>query len=178
MSRKLILYIAMSLDGYIADENGGVSWLESAAEPNGDGGYAAFLERIDTVILGRRTYEQIVTELSPGEWVYHGLQSFVLTHRPCADTDEITFTCEEAASLAKRLKAQPGKDIWVCGGADVARQFMERDLIDEYYLTVLPVLLGAGIRLFGDGTCQRLSLAESRVEGGMLMCRYLRKEMD
>ena len=57
MSRKLILYIAMSLDGYIADENGGVSWLESAAEPNGDGGYAAFLERIDTVILGRRTYE-------------------------------------------------------------------------------------------------------------------------
>ncbi len=66
MSRKLVLYIAMSLDGYIADEHGGVSWLDSATEPVGDGGYAAFLERIDTVILGRRTYDQIVTELSPG----------------------------------------------------------------------------------------------------------------
>ena len=178
MSRKLVLYIAVSLDGYIADEHGGVSWLDSATEPVGDGGYAAFLERIDTVILGRRTYDQIVTELSPEEWVYHGLQSIVLTHRPCADTEEITFTCEEASSLAKRLKAQPGKDIWICGGAAVAGQFMERGLVDEYYLTVLPVLLGAGIRLFGGGIFQTLSLAESRTEGGMLVCRYHPKEMD
>ena len=80
--RKIRLYIAMSLDGYIADKNGGVSWLSGHGqdEENIDT-YSEFIKNVDTVIMGWNTYHQIVTELSPQEWVYADLKSYVITHR-------------------------------------------------------------------------------------------------
>ena len=72
--RRIILFIAMSLDGYIADEKGGVGWLsDTQTEENGEDSYSHFIKEIDTVVMGWNTYHQIVTELSPGEWVYKGL---------------------------------------------------------------------------------------------------------
>ena len=72
--RRIILFIAMSLDGYIADEKGGVDWLSDIqTEENGENSYSHFIKEIDTVVTGWNTYHQIVTELSPGEWVYKGL---------------------------------------------------------------------------------------------------------
>ena len=81
--RKVILYIAMSLDGYIADQNGNVDWLneyDSDEDVEGTDSYSLFLDKVDTVIIGYNTYHQIVTELSPEQWVYKGLKSYVITH--------------------------------------------------------------------------------------------------
>lgn len=147
--REIVLFIAASLDGYIADAAGKVDWLtgqEEAAEMPDV--YGEFIKDVDTVIMGWNTYHQIVTELSPDEWVYKGLTSYVFTHRDMHSTDEIHFTGENPCDFLQRLQQQEGKKIWVCGGAALIRQLMSRDLIDRYYITVIPTILGQGIRLF------------------------------
>lgn len=150
--RKTILYISVSLDGYIADSRGNVDWIDSCDIPEEVArGYDRFIEGIDTVVMGWRTYNQIVTELSPGKWVYDGLQSYVVTHRKKEDGREIHFTDETPGDLIRRLKSHAGKDIWICGGASVAGQLLAEGLIDVLHLTVLPVALGSGLRLFNEG---------------------------
>ena len=90
---KVILYIAMSLDGYIADRDGGVAWLDGDGSDCGHpGSYPDFIQTVDTVVLGYRTYHQIISELSPENWVYRGLKSYVFTHRKLLSTEEILFT--------------------------------------------------------------------------------------
>ena len=163
--KKTILYIAMSLDGFVADAGGGVDWLEEYGGE--DDGYADFLAEVDTVVMGWNTYRQITEELSPTEWVYQGLSCWVVTHRRLPLKEGIFFTQEDPGSLVRRLKAEPGKGIWICGGAHVAQQLVREGLVDEYRLFVLPVLLGSGLRLFGEGAAQRLELVEARRCGQM-----------
>lgn len=147
--RKVILFIAMSLDGYIADHEGRVDWLGGQGEEEMFDAYSAFVSQVDTVIMGWNTYYQIVTELSPEEWVYQKLTSYVITHRDCRSADQIQFWKESPSSLIKMLKQKEGKDIWVCGGGSIVQQLMDENLIDKYYISVIPMLLGKGIRLFG-----------------------------
>lgn len=172
--RKVTLFIAMSLDGYIADEKGGVDWLAGQDPAAGDGdSYSRFVEGIDTVIMGWNTYHQVVTELSPDAWAYEGLESYVLTHKALPSQRGITFTDEGSEGLLRRLQARPGKGIWICGGAQVVRQLMEADLIDEYVISVIPVLLGGGVRLFEGGFSPRpLRLVGSRSENGIMELTY------
>lgn len=174
MQRKTVLYIAMSLDGYIADSMGGVSWLP---EPEGDGGgYGAFIEGIDTILMGMATYRQIVEELSPNNWPYPFARTLVFTHSPPPDRPGIAFCREDPAAAVRRLKGEAGKAIWICGGAKLAVQLMRAELIDEYQLAVAPVLLGDGVRLFADGRpAQPLELADCRTEGGFVFLNYRRK---
>lgn len=149
--RNTILYIAMSLDGYIADPAGNVDWL-TGHDPdalNGDG-YDTFVQGIDTVIMGWNTYHQIVTELSPEQWVYEGLQSYVITHRDCGSREGITFTHQSPAHLIRSLRQTPGKAIWICGGAAVIHPLMQEDLIDTYHISIIPTILGGGIPLFAN----------------------------
>lgn len=154
--RKVILYIAMSLDGCIADKNGGVSWLGGdGSDPENPGSYPSFIDQVDTVILGYTTYRQIVTELSPDQWMYAGKQTYVITHNQLESKEEITFTGENPAILTRRLKNMPGRDIWICGGAAIARQVMDAGLIDEFCISMIPTVLGGGIRLFGTGDIPR-----------------------
>ncbi len=149
--RKIKLYIAMSLDGYVADTNGGVSFLVGdGSDIENFGSYPEFIETIDTVILGYSTYEQITTVLSPDEWPYKGKTSYVLTHRDITNKEDILFVDETVESLAAKLKKSVGKDIWICGGASIAMQFHKLGLVDEYILSIIPTILGAGIKLFGD----------------------------
>lgn len=149
--RKVILFIAMSLDGYIADRDGKVDWLMGQDnDVETADSYADFEKSIDTVIMGWKTYHQVATELSPEQWVYENLQSYVLTHRDYPSTNNITFTSIAPCSLVENLKAREGKDIWICGGADIIRQLMEQNLIDIYHISVIPTILGSGIRLFSD----------------------------
>ena len=119
MSRKVILYIAQSLDGCIADPHGKVDWLNEA--PAEDAGYAAFAKTIDTVILGHRTYCHIHDELSPAVWPYAGMQSYVLTHQDRPAQEGIRFVCQPVTALIHTLKQEKGKDIWICGGSRSAR---------------------------------------------------------
>lgn len=148
--RNVILFIAMSLDGYIADREGKVGWLggQGNAEEMIDT-YSEFAAHVDTVVMGWNTYYQVITELSPEEWVYSEMKSYVVTHRDCPSTEMIRFTGEEPGGLIRRLKKEEGKSIWICGGADLVRQLMKEDLIDLYVISVIPTLLGEGIRLFG-----------------------------
>ena len=91
--KNVSLFIAMSLDGYIADSNGKVDWLngQSKNEENIDT-YSEFIQKIDTVIMGWNTYHQIVTELSPNEWIYDDLKSYVISHRTLVSSDKTIFT--------------------------------------------------------------------------------------
>lgn len=175
--RKVILYIAMSLDGFIADRHGGVDWLEgqNAEEETADT-YAAFIQDVDTVVMGWNTYRQVAEELSPTEWVYAGLTSYVVTHRNPQPAEGIRFVDEDPRALLRRLRQEPGKAIWICGGASIVRQLMEADLIDEYYLSVIPTLLGGGTRLFPEAPREsKLRLIRTQSYNGITELVYTRR---
>lgn len=175
--KRIRLFIAMSLDGYIADHRGGVEWLagQGNEEENIDV-YSDFIKDIDTVLMGWNTYHQIVTELSPDQWVYAGLKTYVVTHRKYPSSDEICFTDESPAALVKRLQKGNGKDVWICGGANLIQQLLQEDLIDDYYITVIPTLLGSGIRLFENGKRRiPLRLLRTQSYNGMTDLIYTRR---
>lgn len=175
--RKVTLFIAMSLDGYIADEHGKVDWLcgQNSEDENTDT-YSAFIKDVDTVLMGFKTYHQIVTELSPTEWVYADLTSYVFTHRELSPADNIIFTGRSPCNLVNDLKQKHGKNIWICGGADIVRQLMDEDLIDEYHISVIPTILGAGTQLFGTSSHEiKLNLIRSQTYNGIAELVYIRR---
>lgn len=155
--RKVVLYIAMSLDGYISDQKGGVNWL-SGQDDNieNEDSYSEFIKDVDTVLMGWKTYNHVATELSPDEWVYGGLDTYVFTHRSLEDKDEIHFTDEQPVRLVEKLKAKEGKDIWICGGAEIVNQLLRNDLIDRFHIAVIPILLGSGTQLFQKAKTKKL----------------------
>jgi dihydrofolate reductase len=148
--KEVVLYIAMSLDGYIADKNGGVGWLcGDGSDTKNEGSYSGFFKTIDTVILGYKSYHQIITELSPDAWVYANKKSYVITHNKLESSDGIIFTDKNLIDLITEIKSENKKDIWICGGAAIANQLIDFDLIDRFCISVIPTILGDGIRLFG-----------------------------
>lgn len=177
--RKVVLFIAMSLDGYIADKNGNVGWLngQSKNEENIDT-YSIFIKDIDTVVMGWNTYHQIVTELSPAEWIYADLTSYVITHRELSSSNRIIFTEKDTCDLVNELKHEQGKNIWICGGANIVRQLMEADLIDEYYVSIIPTILGSGIRLFGTIPKEiKLKLTHAQTYNGITELIYTHRSL-
>ena len=174
--RDVTLFIAMSLDGYIAGKNSNVYWLGGQVPEDDDTvTYQEFIKGIDTVIMGATTYRQLVSELSPDDWVYHGLTTYVVTHRPEKSTDEIIFTNESPENLIPRLKAGNGSGIWICGGASIAQQLTRADLIDRYHISVIPTLLGSGIRLFDTMERERrLRLVCTKSYNGITDLVYMR----
>ena len=147
--RKISLFIAMSLDGYIADSTGGVDWLKGqGSDDENIDSYSEFIKNIDTILMGWNTYHQIVTELSPNEWIYGDFTTYVISHNEHDSSEKVRFTDTSPVDLAERLKKENGKEIWICGGANLIGQLVNADLIDCYYITVVPTLLGSGIRLF------------------------------
>lgn len=147
--RNIILFIAMSLDGYVADCSGGVDWLQGQIPGKDDMvSYNDFIKDVDVVLMGWNTYHQIATELSPTEWMYTDLTSYVITHKEVPSTKNIIFTHENPCTLVEKLKQEKGKNIWICGGAHVVQQLMREDFIDIYHISVIPTVLGDGIRLF------------------------------
>lgn len=174
--KKVTLFIAMSLDGFIADIHGGVDWLHGQDDTDiGGDSYSEFIQTVDTVVMGWNTYHQIVTELSPDEWVYQGLQSYVITHRTCEDQEGIVFSCKDPAELIRELKTGSGKDIWICGGANVIGQLLDQDLIDQFHISVIPTILGSGIRLFHSAKERRLTLLHTKTYNGITDLVYTRR---
>ncbi len=167
--RKVILYAGMSLDGYIADKNGKVGWLSGdGSDKDNPGSYGSFFNSVHTIVMGFKTYHQIVTELSPKEWVYPGKECFVFTHDRQKEAGEVQFTDKDPAELVKQLKEEPGGDIWVCGGSDIINQLIEGGCIDRYCITVIPTILGGGIPLFtSHGREIQLTLISTYSYNGM-----------
>lgn len=177
MKRKVILYISQSLDGFIADSKGNVDWILGNNEDyDSDYGYEAFIKNIDTVILGANTYKQIKNELSPDKWVYENLQSYVLTNERIEDTPNIKYVNMNIRELINRLQQEEGKNIWICGGANLVNQCVKEDLIDEYQITTVPVILGNGIKLFEENNKNiKLKLKETKEEIGLILGIYAKK---
>ena len=149
--RKVVLFIAMSLDGYIADGNGGVAWLNGHGNDNENiDTYTEFTKDIDTVLMGWNTSHQVVTELSPQEWVYNKFTTYVLTHKECNSSQQIHFTSENPVLLLERLKQEAGKDIWICGGANLVQQLVSKNMIDKYYIWLISDLVKELTLSFGQ----------------------------
>ena len=165
--RNVTLFIAMSLDGYIAKKDGSVDWLQGQETEQDDMvSYQEFIQDVDTVIMGWNTYHQIITELSPERWLYEHLDSYIFTHRKLIGKENIHFIQGDICESILHMKRQEGKDIWICGGADIIQPLIEQNIIDTYHISVIPIILGSGIPLFqGRKTILKLKLAACKVAG-------------
>lgn len=175
MNRKLCLFIAMSLDGFIAKPDGDISFLDEMNQEGEDYGYNAYIETIDTVLLGRKTYDKIQ---SMGiESPYGDRAVYVITRTPRANSEKTTFYPGDLKELVTTLKSKPGKNIYCDGGAEIVQQLLSMDLIDEMTISIIPVLLGEGIRLFsGNFQEKKLKLKESKsFEKGLVQLHYCRE---
>jgi dihydrofolate reductase len=170
---KVVLYIAASLDGFIARADDDIAWLTRYDSPHEDHGYADLMRRVDTLIMGARTYEQV---LGFGDWFYQGKKTYVVTHRelPQVPGAEVAFYSGDLTALVADLKAATDKDIWLLGGGQLAGSFMNEGLVDEIMLFVIPITLGSGKPLFvGMTKATELTLVETKpYESGIVLLRY------
>lgn len=142
--RKIIYYVATSADGYIARPDGGVEWLDRPM-PKGSYGMAAFFKSVDTVLMGRETYE---VSRRLGQEGHAGKKTYVFTsRRPRTRAPNVEFVRGPVGEFAQRLRAERGKDIWLMGGAALAASFLDAGELDELFVHVVPVLIGEGIPL-------------------------------
>lgn len=167
-----VLYIGASLDGFIAGPNDDLSWLDPYHDV--EYGYEEFFLRIGAIILGRRTYD---IEVQRGWEDAHPVPKFVLSRdssKQKPSRDDITFTHDDIADVLKASKKMTDKDIWIEGGANVAQQFLKRGILDEIIITIVPVILGGGIRLFDNiGAEIPLKLQEvKRFDKGLVQLAY------
>jgi dihydrofolate reductase len=171
---EIVYYVAASLDGFIATPDGGIEWLKPFEGGAEDYGYAEFYASVDCVLLGRRTYEQC---LRFPEWPYPGKPCWIFS-RTLTDMSEaaVRFMGEAPSKAVKYIEADGFKRAWLAGGGKLAAAFRAEDLITEYIVSVIPVLLGAGIPLFdGPGAKQGLRLAGTRsYDSGVVQLRYLK----
>ena len=163
--RKIKLFIASSLDGFIARENSGIDWLFT-----GDYGYAKFYNSIDTVLMGRKTYE---LSLKLGE-SYKGKRAIVFTKQKNLKKLENVDFVSNVVDFTKKLLKTKGKDIWLVGGGEIVSLLLNNNLIDEIILFVHPIILGKGIPLFKNINKEvKLKLLETfAYEDGLVKLYY------
>jgi len=170
---KIILYIAMSEDGFIADKEGGVDWLPHPSDDN-DMGYKALLARIKYIFMGSRSYKQI---LGFGDWAWPDKMTYVFTSKKSfSEKNNILFINENIVDfMGSFALGNSDDDIWLLGGAELVKSFAKLKLIDECIITVIPTNLHEGIKLeiplddfslletkdCGEGIYQRVFLKKS-----------------
>lgn len=174
--RKLCLFIATSLDGYIAKPNDDLSFLKLVEKEGEDYGYAEFTANIDTLIIGRRTYDHVVKEIGASHYDNGQRDVYVITRTNRPRTGRTIFYSGNLVELVHKLKAGPGKDIYCDGGAEVIDALLKHDLIDELTISIIPVLVGSGTRLFKDGRPeQAVELVSTKQFGtGLVQLHYKR----
>ncbi|HEU4888070.1 MAG TPA: dihydrofolate reductase family protein [Thermoanaerobaculia bacterium] len=171
--RKVVVHIATSADGYIARPDDDLEWLTSRPAPKGFYGMNAFMRSIDTMVLGRKTYE---VGLRMGGKFDPKSRSIVFSrHAPPADVPSgVEFVSEAIGPFVDRLRAQPGKDIWLMGGGEIIASFLDEHAVDEFVISVVPVLIGDGIPLIARHPRHVLLelLSSERFEDGLVQNRY------
>jgi dihydrofolate reductase len=166
--RKVVLFIASSLDGYIARPSGDIDWLFT----DQDYGYSEFFASVDTVLLGRKTYEQVLTF---GEYPYEGVKSYVFTKNPLFQAENnVELVTEDIKKFINNLRQADGKNIWLVGGSQLTYDFMNKNLVDELILSIHPIVLGEGIPLFVNSTMpQFLKLTKCQTySSGLVQLSY------
>jgi len=175
--KKVKLYIASSFDHYIARANGDVSWLElpEYAIEGEDYGYHKFYDSIDTCIMGHNTYKIIKGFDVP--FPYSGKNNYVFSNNTeLQDNEDVQFVKQDIASFVSQLKRKSGKDIWLVGGGQINQILLNYNLIDEMILTVMPIMLGHGVKLFhGVVKEKKLNLIDTKhYSNGVLQLKYVR----
>lgn len=176
--RKLSLFIATSLDGYIAKPNDDLSFLKTVEKEGEDYGYADFTATIDTIILGRKTYDYVLREIGSSHYDNGQRDVYVITRTEKPRAGKTTFYTGNLAELIQRLKSESGKNIYCDGGAEIINELLQNDLIDEFIISIIPVLVGNGTRLFKDGRPeQQLELLATKTfDSGLTQLHYRRKK--
>lgn len=148
--RKLVIFIATSLDGYIAKPNDDLNFLKSVEKEGEDYGYAEFMDNIDTIILGRKTFDYVVREIGSSHYDNGQRDVYVITRTERPSVGRTTFYTGKLTELVQRLKSGSGNNIYCDGGAEIINELLQHDLIDELTISIIPVLVGNGTRLFKD----------------------------
>lgn len=176
-SIKCSVFIATSLDGFISREDGSIDWLMKAntlSLPGEDGGYKSFISRIDGLVMGRNSYEKV---LSFDEWPYVDLPVVVMSSQTIAIPEHlqtcVSVTREDPITLVNRLSKQGLKHLYIDGGVTI-QGFLVNNLINEMTITLIPVLLGSGRSLFGPlkHDIELHHLATRIFEGGFVQVKY------
>lgn len=172
---KLLLYISMSLDGFLAGENDDLSWLDAMAKEGEDYGYSDFTKNIDKYIVGHTTYKVVKNLIGefPQSKQY---DCYILSKSKSGKEDGVTFYNGDIKKLIEDLKAKGSKNIYCDGGGQIVKELMKHDLIDEYTVSVIPTILGRGKKLFlGDTPPVNIKLVDSQTyDTGLVQLRYKR----
>ena len=171
--RKVILFIATSLDGYIATENGDIDWLNNVQGEN-DNGFTEFYKTIDTILMGKTTYDHVLTLVD--DFPHSDKKCYVFSNSRTGSDKFVEFVKGDVVRFTRNLQHQDGINIWLVGGAGLLDQFLKENLIDEFIITVAPVVLGNGIPLFNkDNPELMLSLQGFKRFGEFVQLHYVRK---
>ena len=175
--KKVVLYIAMSLDGYIAKSDDDISWLSMVEEPNEDYGYQAFVDSVDTVLMGRKTYEKVLT--FGIEFPHKNRKCYIISNSKHKNNEDVEFYGGDLADLIHTIKqnSNTNKSIFIDGGANLAHSLISLNLIDEFVISIIPTFLGEGKKLFNTGIPeQQLELLKSEsFSSGLVQLTYKRK---
>ena len=174
--RKVVYGVGVSLDGYIAALDGSVDWLNRAASKakGEDFGMGAFFKSIDTVLMGRKTYEHAL-KMGMAKGGYPGMKNYIFSRTlPRGERDGVEFISGSVANVIKKLRKSPGRNIWLCGGGELAREALKEHVIDEITLGLAPVLIGGGRPTFPSTFPEtELELVECKqYKGGILGLTY------
>ena len=175
--RKLILYISMSLDGFLATKDDDLSWLSIVEKEGEDYGYASFNDTVDTYIVGSKTYETVLSMTGGAFSAAEQKKCYVVTRSERESENGVTFYTKGVEHLIKELKSEEGKNIYCDGGAMVVKMLMDENLIDEYRISIIPIILGDGKRLF-RGETPRIDLetiSSKQYESGLIQVHYKKK---
>lgn len=172
MKRKAVVFIAASIDGFIATHDDDLSFLSAVEKEGEDYGYAAFISTVDTVILGKKTYDKVISMGYP--FPHADKEAYIITRTPQPSAGSAQFYTGDVVDLLQRLKQQEGRTIFIDGGAYVVNRLLQAKLIDELYLSVIPVMLGSGIALFQQNNpLQKAQLLQSKsYDTGLVQMHY------
>jgi len=170
--RKLILYIASSLDGYVAAPGDNLDFLQRVHIEGEDYGYADFVASVDTVLMGRKTYDWVTRQV---DFPHADKTAYIWTRTPRPSIGTTHFYTGHLGELILNLKKQPGKNLFCDGGAELAQALLQLDLLDEIIVSIVPIVLGAGVRLFGDGKPERALrlLSAQTFASGLVQLHYV-----
>lgn len=173
MSRKTIVFIAPSLDGFIAGPDDNLSFLYLVAKEGEDYGYAAFMRSVDTVILGRKTYDWVMKQVPV--FPHADIESYVITRTEKPALGKTVFYTDNPVTLVKTLAQKEGKNLFIDRGAELVNSLLKEKQVDEIYLSVTPVILGNGVRLFHTGNPMQVStlVSAKQFSTGLVQLHYV-----
>ena len=172
--RRLKVFIACSLDGYIADENESLEFLNCVHDDEEDYGYSSFYDKVDTVLIGRKTYDTLMSFGLP--FAHEGKETYVFTRRPKDENRFAKFITDNPVEFVKALKKIPGGLIYCDGGGTIVTQLVTAKLVDEIVVSIIPRLLGKGTRLFQENMAGQIPLylvSSKSFPSGLVQLKYI-----